>query len=78
MGLKAVGSIMRQISEVLGVNSLTTNMNADESVARGTALQGAILFPRFKVLPYETQELQPFPIKLSWDEDPIIQLCCHV
>jgi len=26
------------------------------------------LSPRFKVLPYEIQESQPFPIKISWDE----------
>jgi heat shock protein 4 len=43
-------------------------MNADEAVARGAALQSAILSPRFKVLPYEIQESQPYPIKLSWDE----------
>jgi heat shock protein 4 len=42
-------------------------MNADEAVARGAALQSAILSPRFKVLPYEIAEAQLFPIELSWE-----------
>jgi heat shock protein 4 len=46
---------------------LSTTMNADEAVARGCALQSAILSPRFKVLPYEVIEYQPFPIKIEWD-----------
>ena len=58
----------RALVSVLGVQPSTT-MNADEAVARGAALQSAILSPRFKVLPYEIQESQPYPIKLSWDED---------
>ncbi|KAI2495843.1 Hsp70 protein [Fragilaria crotonensis] len=52
--------------------TLSTTMNADEAVARGAALQSAILSPRFKVLPYEIQESQPYPIKLSWDEDEAV------
>jgi heat shock protein 4 len=41
-------------------------MNADEAVARGTALQSAILSPRFKVLPYDIVEAQPYPVTVSW------------
>lgn len=48
-------------------NGLSTTMNADEAVARGCALQSAILSPRFKVLPYEVIEYQPYPIKIEWD-----------
>jgi heat shock protein 4 len=44
-------------------------MNADEAIARGAALQSAILSPRFKVLPYEIIESQPFPVKISWEGD---------
>lgn len=46
-------------------------MNADEAISRGAALQSAILSPRFKVLPYEIVEAQPYPVKISWEgEDP--------
>jgi len=68
-GSSRIGSVKRTLSNVLGGATLKTTMNADEAVARGAALQSAILSPRFKVLPYEIQEFQPFPIKLSWDEE---------
>lgn len=66
-GTTRIGCVKRELTKILGTN-LSTTMNADEAVARGAALQSAILSPRFKVLPYEIQEAQPFPIKISWDE----------
>lgn len=72
-GASRVGSVKEAIAGVLGLNvkavnnGLSTTMNADESVARGCALQSAILSPRFKVLPYEVHEYQSFPIKIEWD-----------
>lgn len=72
-GATRVGSVKETIAGVLGLdvkavnNGLSTTMNADEAVARGCALQSAILSPRFKVLPYEVIEYQPFPIKIEWD-----------
>merc|ERR1712013_569453 len=67
-GSTRIGCVKREIINVLGNKKLSTTMNADEAVARGAALQSAILSPRFKVLPYEIIEAQPFPIKISWDE----------
>lgn len=70
-----VGCVKRTLASILGLNTkatnngLSTTMNADEAVARGTALQSAILSPRFKVLPYEIIEYQPFPVKIAWDAD---------
>merc|ERR1712232_850383 len=66
-GSTRIGCVKRELINILGMN-LSTTMNADEAVARGAALQSAILSPRFKVLPYEIQEAQPFPIKICWDE----------
>jgi heat shock protein 4 len=72
-GATRVGSVKETLSKLLGLdmnavnNGLSTTMNADEAVARGCALQSAILSPRFKVLPYEVIEYQPFPIKIEWD-----------
>ena len=72
-GATRVGSVKEKIAEVLGLNvkavnnGLSTTMNADEAVARGCALQSAILSPRFKVLPYEVHEHQSFPIRIEWD-----------
>jgi len=70
-----VGCVKRKLAEILGLdknatnNGLSTTMNADEAIARGAALQSAILSPRFKVLPYEIVEFQPFPVKVSWEGD---------
>mmetsp|Transcript_24206 Transcript_24206/g.48151 ORF Transcript_24206/g.48151 Transcript_24206/m.48151 type:complete len:835 (+) Transcript_24206:63-2567(+) len=72
-GATRVGSVKEVIAGVLGLNvkavnnGLSTTMNADEAVARGCALQSAILSPRFKVLPYEVHEYQSYPIKIEWD-----------
>lgn len=68
-----VGCVKRTLAKILGLkesatnNGLSTTLNADEAIARGAALQSAILSPRFKVLPYEIIECTPFPIKVSWD-----------
>eukprot|EP00586_Coscinodiscus_wailesii_P006344 CAMPEP_0172487582 /NCGR_PEP_ID=MMETSP1066-20121228/16713_1 /TAXON_ID=671091 /ORGANISM="Coscinodiscus wailesii, Strain CCMP2513" /LENGTH=853 /DNA_ID=CAMNT_0013254283 /DNA_START=120 /DNA_END=2681 /DNA_ORIENTATION=- len=72
-GSTRIGSVKRQLARILELdasatnNGLSTTMNADEAVARGAALQSAILSPRFKVLPYEIIEYQPYPIKIAWD-----------
>jgi len=67
-GSTRIGFVKRRLMQILKVKTLSTTMNADEAIARGAALQSAILSPRFKVLPYEIIEANPLPIKLSWDE----------
>jgi len=67
-GSTRINCVKRVLLAALPGKSLSTTMNADEAVARGTALQSAILSPRFKVLPYEIQEAQPFPIKIAWED----------
>jgi heat shock 70kDa protein 4 len=68
-GSTRIGFVKRRLMEILGSGvTLSTTMNADESVARGAALQSAILSPRFKVLPYEIVEAQPYPIQVSWQD----------
>ncbi|KAJ8422662.1 hypothetical protein Cgig2_014431 [Carnegiea gigantea] len=41
-------------------------MNASECVAKGCALQCAILSPTFKVKEFQVNESFPFPISMSW------------
>jgi len=69
-----VGCVKRRLGEILGVSGgmnygMSATMNADEAIARGAALQSAILSPRFKVLPYEIIERTPFSVRISWDEN---------
>jgi heat shock protein 4 len=66
-GSTRITAVKNKLTELLGGQNLSTTMNADEAVARGTALQSAILSPRFKVLPYDIQECQPFPVTVAWD-----------
>lgn len=69
-GSTRIGCVKRRLTEILGgAVTLSTTMNADEAVARGAALQSAILSPRFKVLPYEIVEAQPYPILVSWQDE---------
>ncbi|CAJ1966574.1 unnamed protein product [Cylindrotheca closterium] len=72
-GSTRIGFVKTKLMQILKVKTLSTTMNADEAVARGAALQSAILSPRFKVLPYEIIESNPLPIKLSWDEAAAVE-----
>jgi heat shock protein 4 len=44
----------------------STTLNADEAVARGCALQCAILSPNFRVRDFSVTDAQLYPISLSW------------
>lgn len=69
--VKVVGSgsrvpaIIRILTEFFGKEPRRT-MNASECVARGCALQCAMLSPAFKVREFQVHEYFPFPIALSW------------
>uniref|UniRef100_A0A0D6QZA2 Uncharacterized protein n=1 Tax=Araucaria cunninghamii TaxID=56994 RepID=A0A0D6QZA2_ARACU len=60
-----VPSVLKILTEFFGKEPRRT-MNASECVARGCALQCAILSPTFKVRDFKVQESFPFSIALSW------------
>ncbi|WCJ40716.1 Heat shock 70 kDa protein 14 [Euphorbia peplus] len=60
-----VPAIIRIMTEFFGKEPRRT-MNASECVARGSALQCAILSPTFKVREFQVNESFPFSIALSW------------
>lgn len=68
-----VASVKRMFSKLLQLDEnkpnygLSTTLNADEAIARGAALQSAILSPRFKVLPYEIVEYAQKNIVVNWE-----------
>lgn len=68
-----VASVKRHLSQVLGLDKdaqnygLSTTLNADESVARGCALQCAILSPMFKVKEFSITDCVHLPVRVSWD-----------
>lgn len=60
-----VPAIIKILTEFFGKEPRRT-MNASECVAKGCALQCAILSPTFKVRDFQVNESFPFPIALSW------------
>ncbi|CAI6000830.1 unnamed protein product [Closterium sp. NIES-64] len=62
-----VPAIMKILAEFFGKEPRRT-MNASECVARGCALQCAMLSPAFKVREFEVHDTYPFAIALSWKQ----------
>uniref|UniRef100_A0A7N0TL20 Heat shock 70 kDa protein 14 n=1 Tax=Kalanchoe fedtschenkoi TaxID=63787 RepID=A0A7N0TL20_KALFE len=60
-----VPAVIKILTEFFGKEPRRT-MNASECVARGAALQCAILSPTFKVREFQVNECFPFSIALSW------------
>jgi len=58
---------IKALMEKVFVKEASTTLNADEAVSRGCALQCAILSPVFKVREFSVTDIQPYPIKLVWD-----------
>ncbi|KAJ4837436.1 hypothetical protein Tsubulata_012775 [Turnera subulata] len=65
-----IPSITKGLASLFGKEPSRT-LNASECVARGCALQCAMLSPIFRVREYEVQDSFPFSIGLSSDEGPI-------
>nr|XP_046261925.1 heat shock 70 kDa protein 4b [Scatophagus argus] len=64
-GASRIPAVKERISKFFG-KELSTTLNADEAVARGCALQCAILSPAFKVREFCTTDVTPYPISLKW------------
>ncbi|KAM9782002.1 heat shock 70 kDa protein 4a [Syngnathus typhle] len=65
-GASRIPSIKERISKFFG-KELSTTLNADEAVARGCALQCAILSPAFKVREFSITDVVPYSISLKWN-----------
>ncbi|XP_060073295.1 heat shock 70 kDa protein 4-like [Ylistrum balloti] len=65
-GSSRIPAIKGMVQQVFAKEPSTT-LNADEAVARGCALQCAILSPTFRVRDFSIVEAQPYPITLSWE-----------
>ncbi|ODN05638.1 Heat shock 70 kDa protein 4L [Orchesella cincta] len=59
---------IKQMIEKIFRKAPSTTLNQDEAVSRGCALQCAILSPAFKVRDFQITDVQPYPIKLIWDD----------
>ncbi|KAF3701218.1 Heat shock 70 kDa protein 4L Heat shock 70-related protein APG-1 Osmotic stress protein 94 [Channa argus] len=64
-GATRIPAIKEKITKFFS-KDISTTLNADEAVARGCALQCAILSPAFKVREFSITDVVPFPITLRW------------
>ncbi|XP_039077055.1 heat shock protein 105 kDa isoform X2 [Hyaena hyaena] len=67
-GTTRIPAVKEKIARFFG-KDISTTLNADEAVARGCALQCAILSPAFKVREFSITDAVPFPISLVWSHD---------
>jgi molecular chaperone DnaK (HSP70) len=65
-GSSRIPAIKHLIEVVFGKQPSTT-LNQDEAVARGCALQCAMLSPAIRVREFSVTDIQNYPIKLVWD-----------
>ncbi|CAG8514047.1 4047_t:CDS:2 [Racocetra persica] len=70
-GSTRIPAVKERISKFFG-QELKYTLNQDEAVARGCALQCAILSPVFKVREFNVQDIIPYPIKITWNKIPEI------
>ncbi|XP_042323006.1 heat shock 70 kDa protein 4L isoform X5 [Sceloporus undulatus] len=64
-GATRIPSVKDQICKFF-CKDISTTLNADEAVARGCALQCAILSPAFKVREFSITDVVPYSITLRW------------
>lgn len=77
-GTTRVPAVKNKITEFFG-RPLSTTLNQDEAVARGATLACAVLSPVFRVRDFTVQDVNGYPIDVSWekvpeDEDTQLQL----
>uniref|UniRef100_A0A6B2EDD3 Putative heat shock 70 kDa protein 4-like isoform x3 n=1 Tax=Phlebotomus kandelakii TaxID=1109342 RepID=A0A6B2EDD3_9DIPT len=70
-GSTRIPSIKAIIEKVFGKPASTT-LNQDEAVSRGAALQCAIMSPAVRVRDFKVQDIQNYPVHVSWDGDPSV------
>uniref|UniRef100_A0A1B6C8J9 Uncharacterized protein n=3 Tax=Clastoptera arizonana TaxID=38151 RepID=A0A1B6C8J9_9HEMI len=65
-GSSRIPALKHLIESIFGKIASTT-LNQDEAVARGCALQCAMLSPAVRVREFNVTDIQNYPIKLVWD-----------
>ena len=58
--------IIQKIIEETFKLEVSRTLNMSECIARGCAMQAAMISPLFKVASYEVEEANYYPIKCSW------------
>lgn len=62
-GSSRIPAVQSALEQFFGRNIMKT-LNAEETIGRGCALQGAIISPAFRVRPYTVEDVMPYPISI--------------
>eukprot|EP00441_Pelagodinium_beii_P021531 CAMPEP_0197654694 /NCGR_PEP_ID=MMETSP1338-20131121/39001_1 /TAXON_ID=43686 ORGANISM="Pelagodinium beii, Strain RCC1491" /NCGR_SAMPLE_ID=MMETSP1338 /ASSEMBLY_ACC=CAM_ASM_000754 /LENGTH=815 /DNA_ID=CAMNT_0043230189 /DNA_START=71 /DNA_END=2518 /DNA_ORIENTATION=+ len=65
-GASRVPWVKEMCAKAFGDKALSTTMNADESVARGCALQAAMLSPLYKVRDFQVNDSTAASVSIGW------------
>ncbi|KAG5462586.1 MAG: heat shock protein 70 family, partial [Olpidium bornovanus] len=68
-GCTRIPAVKERLASFIG-REISTTLNQDEAVARGCALQCAIISPVFKVRDFAVNDIAPHPIKFAWKTLP--------
>jgi heat shock 70kDa protein 4 len=66
-GSTRVPAIRQRIQSVFPSKSLSTTLNQDEAIARGSTFACAMLSPVFRVRDFAFHDIAPYSIKICWD-----------
>merc|ERR1719160_611615 len=66
-GTCRIPAVQDRISAFFGKETCSKTLNFDEAVAKGCALQCAMLSPAFKVRDFSVNDVSMYPIALSWN-----------
>ncbi|KAJ7621125.1 heat shock protein 70 family [Roridomyces roridus] len=69
-GSTRVPAVRARIQEAFPGKVLSTTLNQDEAIARGSTFCCAILSPVFRVRDFHTHDITHYPIKVQWEASP--------
>ena len=68
-GAVRIPAVQKALADFFG-REMSKTCDADESVARGSALMCAMISPSFKVKEFEVHDISPYAIELQWGPVP--------
>ncbi|KAH7916594.1 heat shock protein 70 family [Hygrophoropsis aurantiaca] len=69
-GTTRIPAVRSRIQAALGGKPLSTTLNQEEAIARGTTFACAFLSPTFRVRDFVIHDITHYPIKVRWEQSP--------
>lgn len=72
-GTTRIPAIKQRLTSFFQKDIVATTLNQDEAIARGCAFQCAMASPTIRVKEFHVQDVNPFPVHITWDPSIITQ-----